>query len=253
MPEEERKTPFPEPPKNPLEIIQNVDSAVRNADDVLSGVDDKLRGFDDQLNSTPERRVQTETREPEAGEEESRSSCLKCSWEHLGDSEQQLREASSASPGSERLKTKLQNAIDGLYQAERRHLGPKYPELAAKVRSLRKMAEKGVFKGEEISTEQLISEIRSLREKVHGKYEELYPDFECGWCSDLAEDVSSKFDSDEDRIKVMEAIYALAEEGGAKGKELSEEDKAKYAKVLKDYGVYEEVMSKATRMLEEAS
>ena len=85
------------------------------------------------------------------------------------------------------------------------------------------------------------------------EYEELYPDFECDWCSDLAEDVSSKFDSDEDRIKVMEAIYGLAEEGGAKGEDLSEEDKAKYAKVLKDYGVYEEVMSKATRMLEEAS
>ena len=55
-----------------------------------------------------------------------------------------------------------------------------------------------------------------MRKEIHGKYEELYPDFECDWCSDLAEGVSSKFDSDEDRIKVMEAIYALAEEGGAK-------------------------------------
>jgi len=252
MPEEERKAPFPQPPKNPLEIIQNVDSAVRNADDVLSRVDDRLKGFDDQLNSSPER-VRTEVRETETQTEESRSSCLRCSWEHLGDSEQQLREASSASPSSERLKNKLRNAIDGMYQAERRHLGPKYPELAARTRSLRKMAEQGVFEGKEVSTEEIISEIRDLREEIHGKYEELYPDFECNWCSDLAEDVSSKFDSDEDRIKVMEAIYALAEEGGAKGKELSEEDKAKYAKVLKDYGVYEEVMSKATRMLEEAS
>jgi len=252
MPEEDRKTPFPEPPKNPLEIIQNVDSAVRNADDVLSRVDDRLKGFDDQLNSTPER-VRTEARRTETETEESRSSCLRCSWEHLGDSEQQLREASSASPGSERLKNKLQNAIDGLYQAERRHLGPKYPELAARTRSLRKMAEQGVFEGKEISTEEIISEIRNLREEIHGKYEKLYPDFECDWCSDLAEDVSLKFDSDEDRIKVMEAIYALAEEGGAKGEELSEEDKAKYAKVLKDYGVYEEVMSKATKILEEAS
>ena len=92
-----------------------------------------------------------------------------------------------------------------------------------------------------------------MRGEIHGKYQELYPEFECDWCSDLAENVSSKFDSDEDRIKVMEAIYALAEEGTAKGKELSEEDKAKYAKVLKDYGVYEEVMSRATEMLGEMS
>ena len=192
MRKEERKHPFPEPPKNPLEIIQNVDSAVRNADDVLSRVDDRLKGFDDQLNSSPER-VRTEVQETETQTEESRSSCLRCSWEHLGDSEQQLREASSASPGSERLKNKLQNAIDGMYQAERRHLGPKYPELAAKVRSLRKMAEEGVFEGKEVSTEKIISEIQDLREEIHGEYKDLYPDFDCGWCSDLAEDVSSKF------------------------------------------------------------
>jgi len=249
MPEKD-KSPLPELPKNPLEFIQNVDSAVRNADDVLQSVDERLRGFDDRLNSTPER---TEIRETGVETEESRSSCLRCSWEHLGDSEQQLREASSASPGSERLRTKLQNAIDGLYQAERRHLGPKYPEMAAKVRSLRKVAERGVFERKEISPEEIITKIRDLREEIHGKYKELYPKFECDWCSDLAEDISSKFDSDEDRIAVMEAIYALAEEGTAKGKELSEEDKAKYAKVLKDYGVYEEVMSKATEMLGEMS
>ena len=118
MPEEERKSPFQNLRKNPLEIIQNVDSAVRNADDVLSRVDDRLKGFDNQLNSSPER-VRTEVRETGAEPEESRSSCLRCSWEHLGDSEQQLREASSASPGSERLKNKLQNAIDGMYQAEK--------------------------------------------------------------------------------------------------------------------------------------
>jgi len=251
MPNKDRKSPLPELPKNPLEFIQNVDSAVRNADDVLRNVDDRLRGFDDQLNSTPERAEIP--RETGAGTEESRSSCLRCSWEHLGDSEQQLREASSASPGSERLRTKLQNAIDGLYQAERRHLGPKYPEMAAKVRSLRKVAERGVFEGKEVSPEEIITKIRDLRGEIHGKYKELYPEFECDWCSDLAEDISSKFDSDEDRIKVMEAIYALAEEETAKGKELSEEDKAKYAKVLKDYGVYEEVMGKATEMLGEMS
>jgi len=251
MSEEEERRSFLRPP-NPLEFISQLDSAINGADKILRGLDESLRGFDSQL-SSPSRESLGARKTGTQGTEESRSSCLKCSWEHLGDSEQQLREASSSSPGSERLRTKLQNAIDGLYQAERRHLGPKYPELAARVRSLRKVAEKGVFRGEEVSLEEIITKIRDLRGEIHGKYKELYPEFECGWCSDLAEDISSKFDSDEDRIKVMEAIYVLAEEGTAKGRELSEEDKAKYAKVLKEYGVYEEVMSKATEMLGEMS
>jgi len=252
MPEEERESLFPEPPKNPLEIIQNVDSAVNNAEKALNGLDKSLRGFDSQLNSSaPRERTRATTEAQET--EESRSTCLKCAWEHLGDSEQQLREASSSSPGSERLRTKLENAIDGFYQAERRHLGPKYPETAARVRSLRKMAEQGVFEGKEVPLEEIITKIRDLRGEIHGKYEELYPDFECDWCSDLAERVSSRFDSDEDRIAVMEAIYALAEEGVAKEQELSEEDKAKHAKTLKDYGVYDEVMGRATEMLGEMS
>jgi len=61
MPEKDKKSPLPEPPKNPLEFIQDLDSAVRNADGVLSGVDERLRGFDDQLTSKSERTEAPET------------------------------------------------------------------------------------------------------------------------------------------------------------------------------------------------
>lgn len=75
MPDKDRKSPLPEPPKNPLEFIQDLDSAIKNADDALRSVDKNLRNFDDQLNSTPKElatkrmrrergRPKTEAREP---------------------------------------------------------------------------------------------------------------------------------------------------------------------------------------------
>lgn len=88
---------------------------------------------------------------------ESGASCKECSFFHLGDAEQQLREASSAT-SEERVREKLENAVDAIYQSERRHLGPQYPEKARKTRELRKDIENG-----NTTIKEAIERINSLR------------------------------------------------------------------------------------------
>lgn len=100
---------------------------------------------------------------------ESVVSCLICAWEHLGDAEQQLREAGSATPSSDRRRLKMKNAVDSIYQAERRHLVPQFQDLAIKARDVRKKVESRIFDGDELTD--LFVDIGGLRETIWGLYE----------------------------------------------------------------------------------
>lgn len=177
MPDKDRKSPLPEPPKNPLEFIQDLDSAIKNADDALRSVDKNLRNFDDQLNSTPKElatkrmrrergRPKTEAREPTG---ESYEACYRCSFEHLGEVQSALDHASGREPGSEEYESKIERAMDKLLEIEREHLGPKDPSRSRKIRRIRKDVESHLGPGEpEASLAEIEAEVKEIRPEMKG-------------------------------------------------------------------------------------
>jgi len=204
MPEEEEKKPrFPEPPgnplgfiqgnnkksplpepRNPLEFMQDLSSAIEDADRVLHGVDERLRSFDDQLNSfddrlnpTPGEPTAKRTREEEskrtARGEESYEACYRCSFEHLGEVLNAIDHASGREPGSEEFESKVEMAMDKLLEVEREHLGPKDPERSAQVRKIRKKVESHLGPGEpEASLAEIEEEVREIRPEMRRLWKE---------------------------------------------------------------------------------
>jgi len=133
MPEKEKESPLP----NPLEFIQNLDSAVRNADGVLSGVDEKLRGFDSQLTSKSEG-----VEAPKAPQHSHKSKskgvdyCLDCCSKHLSKASVFLSEASQKNQKEKVKKTIME--LTGCEDDSLTNQNEKIRELNTDVRAVRK-------------------------------------------------------------------------------------------------------------------
>jgi len=137
MPEKDKKSPLPEPPKNPLEFIQDLDSAVRNADGVLSGVDERLRGFDDQLTSKSERTEAPETpQHSHKSESKGVDYCLDCCSKHLSKASVFLNEASQKNQKEKVKKTIME--LTGCEDDSLTNQNEKIRKLNADVRAVRK-------------------------------------------------------------------------------------------------------------------
>jgi len=98
---------------------------------------------------------------------ESLTACYRCSLEHLGEVLSALDHASGRERGSEEYEQKIMRAMDKLLEVEREHLGPKDPENARRIRSIRKLVESHIGPGEpEEPLSGIVERIKEIRPKM---------------------------------------------------------------------------------------